>query len=285
MSNDRREFMRKAGATAAVVGAALAAAPAAAQTAMPGQFKGIKALAFDAYGTLFDVFSVTALCEQLFPGKGNQLAQTWRFKQLQYSLMRSLMGRRRDFWGLTEDGLGWASRNLSVDLTADKKKQLMDAYLQLAAFPDVKPGLEALKKQGLKLAILSNGEPKMLDAAAKSAGIRDLLDEVISVEEVKIFKTSNRVYWLATERLKVSNPELGFVSANNWDGVAAVSAGLRISRYSAAPPKFPRSWDSTWMRPSRQSPTSLSCYAANLNRRHQVGRAPGLSPASTRDSY
>jgi 2-haloacid dehalogenase len=231
--------MKLAGATAAVVGAT-AAAPTMAEVATPGQFRAIKALAFDAYGTLFDVFSVTALCEQLFPGKGTQLAQTWRFKQLQYSLMRSLMGRHRDFWGLTEDGLVWASKNLKVDLTADKKKQLMDAYLSLAAFPDVKPGLEALKQQGLQLAILSNGEPKMLEAAAKSAGIRDLLDEIISVEEVKIFKTSNRVYWLATERLKVSNPELGFVSANNWDGVAAVSAGLRtfwIQRSAAEVPE------------------------------------------------
>jgi 2-haloacid dehalogenase len=240
MPNDRREFMKVAGATAAVAGAALAAAQAAAQVATPEQFRSIKALAFDAYGTLFDVFSVTALCEQLFPGKGTQLAQTWRFKQLQYSLMRSLMGRHRDFWGLTEDGLVWASKNLKVELTADKKKQLMDAYLSLAAFPDVKPGLEALKQQGLRLAILSNGEPKMLEAAAKSAGIRDMLDEIISVEEVKIFKTSNRVYWLATERLKVSNPELGFVSANNWDGVAAASAGLRtfwIQRSAAEVPE------------------------------------------------
>ena len=237
MSNDRREFIM-AGAAAAVAGVALAAAPVAAQT--PGQFKEIKALAFDAYGTLFDVFSVTALCEQLFPGKGTQLAQTWRVKQLQYSLMRSLMGRYRDFWGLTEDGLVWASNNLKLDLTADKKKQLMEAYLSLAAFPDVKPGLEALKQQGLKLAILSNGEPKMLDAAAKSAGIRDLLDEIVSVDEVKIFKTSFRVYLLATERLKVSNPELGFVSANNWDGCAAKSAGLRtfwIQRSAAETPE------------------------------------------------
>ena len=236
MPNDRRDFMKVAGAAAA--GAALAAGPSAAQT--PGQFRAIKALAFDAYGTLFDVFSVTALCEQLFPGKGTQLAQTWRSKQLQYSLMRSLMGRHRDFWGVTEDGLVWASKSLMLDLTADKKKQLMDAYLSLAAFPDVKPGLEALRRQGLKLAILSNGEPKMLEAAAKSAGIRDLLDEIISVEEVKIFKTSHRVYWLATERLKVTNPELGFVSANNWDGVAAVSAGLRtfwIQRSAAEVPE------------------------------------------------
>jgi len=177
---------------------------------------------------------------KLFPGKGNQLAQIWRFKQLQYSLMRSLMGRHRDFWGLTEDGLVWASKNLQLDLTADKKKQLMDAYLTLAAFPDVKPGLEALKKQGIRLAILSNGEPKMLEAAAKSAGIRDLLDEIISVEEVKIFKVSPRVYNLATERLKVTNPELGFVSANNWDAVGAASAGLRtfwIQRSTAEVPE------------------------------------------------
>src|SRR6266481_8029189 len=110
MSNDRREFMKLAGATVADASTALAATPAVAQSA--GQFKNIKALAFDAYGTLFDVFSVTALCEQLFPGKGAQLAQTWRFKQLQYSLMRSLTGRHRDFWSLTEDGLVWAGKSL-----------------------------------------------------------------------------------------------------------------------------------------------------------------------------
>ena len=227
MSNDRREFMKIAGAAATVTSAALAAAPVAAQTAMAGQFKGVKALAFDAYGTLFDVFSVTSLCEKLFPGKGTQAAQIWRAKQLQYSLMRSLMGRHRDFWGLTEDGLVYATKVLKLELTADKRKQLMDSYLSLAAFPDVNPGLEALKKKGIKLAILSNGNPKMLEAAAKSAGIRDLLDDVISVEEVKVFKASPRVYNLAAERMKVSNAELGFVSANNWDAIGAVSAGLR----------------------------------------------------------
>ena len=238
MSSDRREFMKLTAATAAIAGAAQAATPAAAQ--MAGQFKTIKALAFDAYGTLFDVFSVTALCEQLYPGKGNQLAQIWRAKQLQYSLMRSLMGRHRDFWGLTEDGLVWATKNLQLDLTADKKKQLMGAYLSLAAFPDVKPGLEALKTQGIKLAILSNGEPKMLEAAAKSAGIRDLLDDVISVEEVKIFKVSPRVYNLASERLKVTNAKLGFISANSWDINGAASAGLNtfwIQRSAAEVPE------------------------------------------------
>jgi 2-haloacid dehalogenase len=240
MSNDRREFLKIAGTAAAVATAVMPTIPAAAQTAASGQLRGVKALAFDAYGTLFDVFSVTALCEQLFPGKGNQLAQIWRAKQLQYSFLRTTMGRHRDFWGLTEDGLVWGAKNLQLDLTADKKKQLMDAYLSLAAFPDVKPGLEALKKDGIKLAILSNGEPKMLEAAAKSAGIRDLLDDIISVEEVKVFKASPRVYNLAPERLKVGNPELGFISSNNWDICGGASAGLRtfwIQRSAAEVPE------------------------------------------------
>ena len=200
----------------------------------------IKALAFDAYGTLFDVFSVTKLCEDLFPGKGNALAQLWRVKQLQYSMMRSLMGRHKDFWQLTGDGLGYASKSLKLDLTADKRKHLMDAYLSLAAFPDVKPGLEALKNQGLRLAILSNGEPKMLEAAAKSAGIAPLLNTIISVEEVKIFKPSPRVYNLGPEKLNVSNAELGFISSNSWDAAGAASAGLItfwIQRSAAEPPE------------------------------------------------
>ena len=225
MSTDRREFMKMMGATAAAVGAVSAAGPAAADEAS-ARIKRVKALAFDAYGTLFDVFSVTALCEQLFPGKGSALAQLWRVKQLQYSLMRSLMGRHRDFWGLTEDGLVFATTNLKLDLTPEKRKRLMESYLSLAAFPDVKPGLEALKKQGVKLAILSNGEPRMLEAAAKSAGIHDLLDKIISVEEVKIFKVSPRVYNLGPERMNVSNAELGFISANSWDINGAASAGL-----------------------------------------------------------
>jgi 2-haloacid dehalogenase len=240
MSNDRREFLKIAGTTAAVAGGLMGTSPADAQTAASGQFGGIKALAFDSYGTLYDVFSVTTLCDQLFPGKGNQLAQTWRAKQLQYSLLRTTMGRHRNFWGLTEDGLVWAAKSLQLDLTADKKKQLMDAWLSLAAFPDVKPGLEALKKDGIKLASLSNGEPKMLEVVSKSAGIHDLLDDIISVEEVKVFKTSPRVYNLATERLKVANPELGFISANSWDICGAASAGLRtfwIQRSAADVPE------------------------------------------------
>ena len=202
--------------------------------------EGIKAFVFDAYGTLFDVFSVTALCEQIFPGRGNALAQLWRAKQLQYSLLRSLMGRHRDFWKLTEDGLVWASKSLKLDLTPERRNRLMESYLSLAAFGDVKPGLEALKKKGLKLGILSNGEPRMLEEAAKSAGIAGLLDEFISVEEVRIFKPSPRVYNLGPERMNVSGPELGFVSSNSWDINGAASAGLItfwIQRALGEPPE------------------------------------------------
>jgi 2-haloacid dehalogenase len=198
----------------------------------------MKAVAFDAYGTLFDVFSVTALGDELFPGKGDALAQLWRLKQLQYSMLRSLMGRHRDFWRLTEDALTYAVTSLGLDLTPDKRARLLEAYLTLSAFPDVKPGLEALKRRGLRLAILSNGEPKMLEAAARSAGIVDLLDAILSVEEVKIFKPSPRVYHLAPEHLRVRPSELGFVSSNCWDVAGAASVGLEtfwIQRRAAEP--------------------------------------------------
>ena len=203
-------------------------------------FSNIQGLAFDAYGTLFDVFSVTALCDRLFPGNGNALAQLWRAKQLQYSMLRSLMGRYKDFWQLTDDGLVYASKSLKLDLTADKRKQLVDAYLHLTAFSDVKPGLEALKKAGLRLAVLSNGEPKMLSAVAKSAGVDTLLDAIISVDEIKAFKPDPRVYKLASTHLKLDTAALGFVSANNWDVNGAGSAGLKtfwVQRTPGEPPE------------------------------------------------
>jgi 2-haloacid dehalogenase len=224
MAVDRRAFIRAVGLTTAAFRMMSEEAASAMQPAT--DIKSIKAIAFDAYGTLFDVFSVTALCERLFPGHGTAVAQLWRAKQLQYTLLRSLMGRHKDFWELTEDGLVYVTKSLKLDLTSDKRRQLMEAYLRLTAFPDVRPGLEALKKRGLGLAILSNGEPRMLDAAATNAGVRDLLDDVISVEDVKIYKPSPRVYALIAPRLKVGANEVGFVSANSWDVSGAGASGL-----------------------------------------------------------
>ena len=200
----------------------------------------MKALAFDAYGTLFDVHSVAALCEQLFPGHGNALSTMWRAKQLQYSVLRSLMNRYKDFWQVTQDGLVYAAKSLKLDLSADKRTRLMDAYLTLTAFPDVKPGLQQLRARGVRLAILSNGEPKMLESAARSAGIADLLDAIISVDEIQVFKPSPRVYDLASSHLKMPKSDIGFVSANNWDVHGAGSAGLTafwIQRAAAEPPE------------------------------------------------
>jgi len=198
----------------------------------------MKALVFDAYGTLFDVLSVTSLCELLFPGSGTALAVMWRRKQLQYSLLRSMMDRYADFWQVTQDALVYAARALQLDLTADKRARLLDAYRTLQAFPDVKPGLEQLKSQGLSLAILSNGAPPMLASATRSAGIDGLLDAVISVDDVKVFKPSPRVYALASARLGVAAGAIGFVSSNGWDVAGAASAGLTafwIQRSAAEP--------------------------------------------------
>ncbi len=266
METGRRRFVKTVGAAAGalpVAGAGIAAAPPRRaggagtaplafdfldprrhQAAPAGRVQepaeGIEAFAFDAYGTLFDVFSVTALCEELFPGNGDALAQRWRAKQLQYSLLRSLMGRHRDFWLVTGDALVNAAAGLGLDLTPARRDRLMEAYLTLAAFPDVRPGLEALRDRGVKLAILSNGEPRMLEAAARSAGIDTLLDTIISVEEVKIFKVSPRVYNLGPERLGVDQSALGFVSSNGWDIAGATSAGLTtfwIQRAAGEPPE------------------------------------------------
>ena len=191
-----------------------------------GSVKNLRAFAFDAYGTLFDVFSVTSLCEQLFPGRGKELAQLWRVKQLQYSLLTSMMHRYRDFWALTSDGLVYASNALNLTLTDDSRRSLLDAYLHLAAFPDVRPGLDALKARGLPIAILSNGAPEMLHAAVASAGISALIDEIISVNDVKVFKPAPRVYGMLGERLALPPSQVGFVSSNSWDINGAGASGL-----------------------------------------------------------
>ena len=232
--------MKTVGVTAAFSAMSASGVASATRVQAGTQARTIKALAFDAYGTLFDVFSVIALCDRLFPGSGTALAQLWRMKQLQYSLLRSMMDRYKDFWQVTEDGLVYACKSLKLDLTTDKRRQLMDAYLSLSAFPDVKPGLEALKQRGVRLAILSNGEPKMLAAAAKSAGLAPLLDTIISVDEVKVYKPSPRTYALASQRLKVANAELGFVSSNSFDINGAAATGLRtfwIQRSAVEPPE------------------------------------------------
>jgi 2-haloacid dehalogenase len=183
------------------------------------------ALVFDAYGTLFDVHSVAERCEQQFPGQGAELSRLWRTKQLEYSWLRSLMGRHEDFWQLTADALGFACRALGLTCPEEFEADLMDAYQRLETFPEVKGALAGLKK--VPLAILSNGTPAMLKAAVEYQGLQTVFAAVISVEEAGIFKPHPSVYALAPTRLGIPREAIGFVSSNGWDVAGAASFGLQ----------------------------------------------------------
>ena len=185
----------------------------------------IRAIAFDAYGTLFDVYSVGALAEQRFPGKGAELAVLWRDTQVGYTRLRTLSGRYANFWQVTEDALVFSARKLGLDLTENACKRLMSQYACLSAFPENLGALKELKKLGLPLAILSNGTPDMLDIAVKSAGMNGLFDHILSVEAVKKYKTAPEAYRLGPDAFKLPTREILFVSSNCWDAIGATWFG------------------------------------------------------------
>ena len=186
--------------------------------------KGIKALVFDAYGTLFDVHSVIATCNQHFPEQGPALSKAWRAKQLEYTWLRSLMGRYEDFWQVTEAALVFACKTLNLPCPPATRAELMEAYLHLDPYPEVLPSLKALSNY--PLAILSNGSPRMLQGAVESSGLRGIFSHVLSVDTVKIYKPSPRVYELASQKMSVPTSAIGFVSSNSWDVIGAKAAGL-----------------------------------------------------------
>jgi 2-haloacid dehalogenase len=186
--------------------------------------EGIRAVVFDAYGTLFDVRSVVRVAEELFPTSGAALSQAWRAKQLEYSWLVSQMERYEDFWSLTERGLRFACRALGLPDEASARARLMDEYLRLAAFDDVAPALARLEP--FIKAILSNGAPRMLNAVVEHNGLAATFAHIISVDEVRIFKPSPRVYRLASERLGLAPEAIAFVSANAWDALGARACGL-----------------------------------------------------------
>jgi 2-haloacid dehalogenase len=183
------------------------------------------ALVFDAYGTLFDVHSVVALCDELWPGRGAQLSQLWRTKQLEYTWLRSLMGRYEDFARVTEAGLRYACAALLFPYDEAKHDRLMRAYLHLGTFPEVKETLHKL--HGIKLAILSNGAPAMLRDVVSNSGLAGLIPDVLSVDELRIYKPTPQVYQLAVDRLGTPAQAIGFVSSNCWDAAGARSFGFR----------------------------------------------------------
>ena len=212
---------------------------------------GIRACVFDAYGTLFDVHSAAARCRDDLGNKADELSNIWRLKQLQYTWLRSLMGAHVDFWQVTGDGLDYAMAAVGLDDPAIRET-LMDLYLRLDAYREVPEVLGRLKAAGLTTAILSNGAPKMLDAAVRSAGLADRLDHVLSVEDVGIFKPDPRVYRLAAERTGVAAREICFMSSNAWDAVAAAHFGFQVA------------WVNRFHQPPERLPGALKAEIADL---------------------
>jgi 2-haloacid dehalogenase len=187
----------------------------------------ISALVFDAYGTLFDVHSVTRLAETLFPGKGAALSAAWRTKQLEYTWLRSLMGRYEDFSRVTHAALEWTFESLDLLPEESARRQLLEEYRRLAMFPEVPTALEKLAASR-PLAILSNGHPDMLNAVVDHNGLRARFrGGVLSVHPAKVFKPEASVYRLAEEQLGVTRSLVGFVSSNGWDAAGAKSFGFR----------------------------------------------------------
>jgi len=184
----------------------------------------IAALAFDAYGTLFDVHSVVALCESFYPGQGQALSTAWREKQLQYTWLRSLMGRWEDFSQVTRNALDWAAEHKGLDLSPETATRLMDAYLRLAPYPEVPAALAALASY--RRAILSNGTRAMLEPLAANTGLAQFLEAILSVDAVALYKPDPRVYHLAVEHFRCPADEILFVSSNGWDAAGAKAFGF-----------------------------------------------------------
>jgi 2-haloacid dehalogenase len=184
----------------------------------------LEALVFDAYGTLYDVHSVVRRCEAFFAGKGGQLTQLWRSKQLEYTWQRSLMRRYVPFSSVTREALAYACAALGLELTAERMEALMGEYNLLATYPEVPQTLSRLS--GVRKAILSNGSRDMLEALVTHSGLK--LDAVLSADEVGIFKPAPAVYELAVRRLGVPKESLGFVSSNCWDALGAKSFGFTV---------------------------------------------------------
>jgi 2-haloacid dehalogenase len=188
---------------------------------------GAKACVFDAYGTLFDVNAAAERCAGTLGDKWQPLAEMWRAKQLQYTWLRGLMQRHTTFWQVTQDALDYSMSALSLD-DAALRRELLDLYFKLDAYPEVKDMLTALKDGGLKTAILSNGSPDMLEAAVSNAGIGDLLDAVYSVETVGVFKPHPSVYQMPVDDLGLQPSQMSFQSSNGWDANGANAFGYNV---------------------------------------------------------
>jgi 2-haloacid dehalogenase len=187
----------------------------------------IKAVVFDAYGTLFDIQSVAAVTEEAFPGYGEMITQIWRIKQLEYTWLRSLMRRYRDFSVITRDSLAYTLRVLGLEHDSGVFDRIMDKYLHLDLYPDAATTLAAMRDR--KLAILSNGSTGMLNTLVRNSGLDRVLDATISIDSGKIFKPAPDAYSLIETTLHVPPAEVLFVSSNPWDACGAKAFGLNVA--------------------------------------------------------
>ena len=207
-----------------------------------------RAVLFDAYGTLFDVYSVGLLAEQLFPSFGERLSILWRDKQIDYTRLTSMSGQYKPFWDLTRAGLRFAAQRLGLDLSAQAEDQLMNQYRHLSAFPENRDVLAGLRARNVPAGILSNGDPEMLGVAVKSAGFSGLLAHVISVHPIRKYKTDPAAYALGTAAFNLPAREILFVSSNGWDAIGATwfgyttlwvnRAGLPLEQLNTAPTRI-----------------------------------------------
>jgi|TARA_Y100001949_G_scaffold150407_1_gene135601 2-haloacid dehalogenase len=177
--------------------------------------KNIKAIIFDAYGTVFDVNSAAKKCKDKIGNKWEGFANYWRTTQLEYTWLRSLMKRHKDFWQVTEDSLDKSMNAFKIDKSMRNK--LLDLYKILNIFPEVKDVLNKLKEKKYKLAILSNGTPSLLNELVKSNNLDNIFDDIFSIEEVGIYKPDSRVYDLPVNKYQIQKNEIVFLSANTWD--------------------------------------------------------------------
>jgi len=177
--------------------------------------KNIKAIIFDAYGTLFDVNSAAEKCKDKIGDKWESFANYWRTTQLEYTWLRSLMNKHKDFWKITEDSLDKSMKNFQINNSM--RNELLDLYKKLSTFPEVKDTLNKLKKKNYKLSILSNGTPSLLNELIKNNNLDDMFDDIFSIEEVKIYKPNSKVYDLPVKKYQIHKNEIVFLSANTWD--------------------------------------------------------------------
>jgi len=185
--------------------------------------KNIKAIIFDAYGTLFDVNSAAEKCKEKIGDKWEGFANYWRTTQLEYTWLRSLMKRHKDFWRITEDSLDKSIKLYNIDNSM--RKELLNLYKVLSLFPEVKETLKKIKEKKYKLAILSNGTPSLLNELVKSNNLENIFDDIFSIEEVGIFKPNSKVYDLPINKYKIKKNEIIFLSANTWDVSGAGNYG------------------------------------------------------------